>query len=185
MEGIRWITETQTGQGRPVYNRERKREREREREWENPRVWVKRPSPAFSDLRPGRRPYCRSLFHSILFVVVRIHVSTSPSWNVQKSDAILISRCGFMNKISGLSDVGTGQPVWTAACRNSKVEKGCTRVPGDHAKWRCPWRVDSHCHGDTLVCTRGVRRVHTSVYGYTCRYTRGCADKSTRGRVCG
>lgn len=70
--------------------------------------------------------------------------------------------------------------MWTA-CRNSKVEKGC-KVPGDHAKWRCPWRVDSYRHGDTLVYT--VYVVHTSTHGYTCRYTRGerinlrgCVDK--------
>lgn len=57
-----------------------------------------------------------------------------------EGDAILISRCGFMNKISGLSDVGAAR--WWTVCRKPKVEKGCT-VPRDHASQRCPWRVDS------------------------------------------
>lgn len=52
--------------------------------------------------------------------------------------AILIPRCGFMNKISGLSDGGVYR-VAHGVQRARGARGGMAAVPRDHAKWRCPW----------------------------------------------
>jgi hypothetical protein len=66
--------------------------------------------------------------------------------------AILIPRCGFMNKISGLSDSGArgwrtmyrgrtggGEETAGGGGKGRKAVRAGGAVPRDHAKWRCPW----------------------------------------------
>jgi len=69
-----------------------------------------------------------------------LSLSLSPSSRA-RDGAILIPRCGFMNKISGLSDGGVWG--WRTMYRGYRGRRRAVRaggaVPRDHAKWRCPW----------------------------------------------